>query len=214
MALLKASKRSELGTRKVRNLRQQGLIPAIIYGHGKDTVPVTLNGHDVDLAIHHGQRVLEIKLSGKKENVLIKDIQYDTFGQDILHVDLARVSLDETVEVTVPIVLRGTPAGAAEGGVLQQIAPDVQIRCLVTAIPEEIRASVNDLKVGESLQMRDLPLPDGADLLSDVDAIVCSVSLVAEEEIEEAPPEEAAAEPEIIGEKKAEDQQQEADQKE
>jgi len=214
MALLKADKRSELGTRKVRRLRRQGLIPAVIYGHGKDTLPVTLNGHDVDLAIHHGQRVLEIRISGRKENVLIKDIQYDTFGQNILHVDLARVSLDETVEITVPIVLRGTPAGAAEGGVLQQIAPNAHIRCLVTAIPEEIRASVNDLKIGESLQMRDLPLPDGADLLSDTEAVVCSVSVVAEEEVEETTPKEAAAEPEVISEKKAEDQQQETDQKE
>ena len=211
MAMLKAEKRSELGTRKIRKLRATGKIPAIIYGHGKDNVPITLNEHEVALAILHGERLLEVDIAGTKENVLIKDVQYDTFGQDVLHLDLTRVSLDERVEVTVRVVLRGTPAGAADGGMLQQVVSDVNIECLVTAIPEEIRASVTEMDIGDTIVASDLPLPEGAKLLDEPDTLICSVIVVAE--AEEAPAEEAeeavTTEPEVIGEKteQAEDQQ-------
>lgn len=205
MAVLKASTRDELGTRKARRLRESGKIPAIIYGHGEAAQAVALHEHEVQLAIVHGQRLLEIDLGGAKENVLIKEVQYDTLGQEILHVDLTRVSLDERVEVTVPIVLRGTPAGAAEGGVLQQSAAEVRIECLVTAIPEEVRASVNDMGIGDALHMSDLELPEGAALLVEPDTVVCTVIVIAEE-VEEAPEAEAeAAEPEVLGEKKEEE---------
>ena len=213
MAQLKVTRREEIGTRKVRRLREKGEIPGVVYGHGEQVVAVKLNKHDIDTAVHHGERLLELDLDGRTENVLIKDVQYDTFGNEILHVDLARVDLHELVEVTVPIVLRGTPIGAEEGGVLHQIAADVAIECMVRAIPDEIRVMVTALKVDDSLQMRDLPLPEGAKLLADPDAVVCNVSLVAEEE--EAPvKEEAGPQPEVIGEKKAEEQAEESDKKE
>ena len=213
MALLKANVRSELGTRRVRRLREKGRIPGIIYGHGEEPVPVTLDRHDVGVAIQHGERLLEIDLDGRKHNALFKDVQYDALGQDILHVDLTRVSLDERVEVTVPIELRGTPAGAAEDGVLQQIAAEVTIECLVTAIPDDIRVSVSQMRVGDQLYMRDLPLPQEASLVSNPDEMVCSVTVLAEER-EEAPAEEAA-EPEIVGGEKepAEEGEEAADEK-
>ncbi|MDY6914641.1 MAG: 50S ribosomal protein L25 [Planctomycetota bacterium] len=204
MAVLKVTTRDELGTRKVRRLRKQGKIPGIIYGHGEKPVCVALNQHEVALAIGHGERLLELKLGAKTHNVLIKDVQYDTFGQEILHMDLTRVNLDERVEVTVPIVLRGTPVGVeSEDGVLNQRATEANVECLARSIPEEIRVTVNDLHVGDSLHIKDLPLPEGATLLDDADALVCSVNVVTE--VEEAPAEaeeeETAAEPEVIGEK-------------
>ncbi|MCK4602583.1 MAG: 50S ribosomal protein L25 [Phycisphaerae bacterium] len=206
MAVLKVFKRSELGSRKVRPLREKGEVPGVIYGHGEETLPVRLSRHDLDLAVHHGERMLKIDVEGKSENVLIKELQYDTYGQEILHVDLARVSLDERVEITVPIVLRGTPVGVEEGGVLTQVASDVVIECVVTAIPDEIRVQVTELKTDETMQMKDLPLPEGATLISDPERPVCTVNVLAEEEeVEEVPAEEAeAAEPEVIGEKEAE----------
>ena len=202
---MKATTRSELGTRKARVLRKQGLIPAVIYGHGKDCLSVTLNEHDFNLAMHHGERLLEVDLEGKTENVLIKDVQYDTYGQVVLHVDLTRVNLDERVEVTVPIVLRGTPAGSADGGVLQQSAAEARIECVVTGIPEDVRLQVNDLNVGDSLTMADLELPEGATLLDEPDTTICTVIVIAEEEEAPAEEEQGAAEPEVIGEKKEED---------
>ncbi len=206
MARLKAKSRSETGTRRARVLRSGGKIPAVIYGHGIEAQPITLDAHEVELAVMHGERFLEVVLDGKKQNALIKEVQYDTFGQDILHVDLARVSLHERVEVTVPIVLRGTPAGVNEGGVLQQIAAEVGVECEVSAIPEEITVPVTELNIGDSLSMGDLPLPENTKLTKDPEGVVCTVSVVAEKE--EAPEEEAAeeaAEPEVIGAKPEEE---------
>ena len=199
MAALKASIRSERGSRKAQAMRAQGLIPAVIYGHGEEVVSVTLNEHDIDLAIHHGQRLVELDVEGKEENALIKDVQWDTFGQKVLHVDLTRVDLNELVEVTVPILLRGTPAGADEGGVLRQITAEVKIECMVRAIPEDIRAFVGELNVGDSLYLRDLELPEGATLVDDEGTILCNVVIIAEE-VEEAPEEEGGDQPEVIGE--------------
>jgi len=201
MALLRASSRPELGSRKVRHLRDKGLIPGIIYGHRRDAVPVTLSEHDVELALQHGERVLEVDLDGQKETVLVKDVQWDTFGQMVHHVDLCRVRMDERVEVTVPVVLRGTPAGAADGGVLHQAVTDVTIECPVVAIPEEFRVSVTKVAVGQTLCLRDIPLPDGVRLLGDADAVLCTCSVVAEEVPVEEAVEPEAAEPEVIGRK-------------
>ncbi len=207
MARLEAKSRSETGTRKARTMRQEGKIPAVIYGHGIEAQPITLNTHEVELAILHGERFLEVDLDGKKQNALIKEVQYDTFGQDILHVDLARVSLHERVEVTVPIELRGTPAGVNEGGVLQQIAAEVGVECEVSAIPEEITVSVTEMNIGDSLSMKDLPLPAKTKLTDDPESVVCTVSIVTEEELpEEEEAAEEAAEPEVIGEKPEEEQ--------
>jgi large subunit ribosomal protein L25 len=207
MATLKATKRGEFGTQKARRLRSKGMVPAIIYGHGAETVAVTVNGHDVAAAVQHGSRLLEVDLEGRKENVLIKEIQYDTFGKVILHVDLTRVDLDERVEVTVPIVLRGKPVGAEQDGVLQQVLSEIEVECPVIAIPEEVRVPVNDLNVDDSLKAGQIQLPEGSRLLTDPDTLVCMVTIIAEEE--EAPAEEAPAEPEVIGEKAEEGEEAE-----
>ncbi len=201
MALLRASKRTELGTRQVRRLRDKGLIPAIIYGHQETPQPVTLSEHDLELALQHGARLLEVDVDGQTQNVLVKDVQWDTMGQVALHVDLFRVSLDQRVEVTVAVVLRGTPAGEADGGVIQQVVTDVRVECPVASLPDEIRVLVNHLNVGDSLHLRDMELPEGVELLDEPDALLCSCSVVAEE-IEPEPKE--VAEPEVIGEEKEE----------
>ena len=204
MAVLTANKRSEIGTRQARRLRAAGRLPGVVYGHGQPCVSLVVELHEIELAVHHGERLLEIELDGQKENVLIKDIQYDTFAQQILHVDFTRVSLDERVEVTVPIVLRGTAAGIDEGGFLQQMAQEVTLECVVTAIPDEIRLPVADMMIGHSRLMRDLPIPEEARLINDPEDIVCSLSVLAEE-VEEADVEKEAAQPEVIGERDEEE---------
>ena len=214
MVVLKAAKRAGLGTHKTRVLRSQGVTPCIIYGHGLDPVAVSVDTHDLGVAIEHGERLLELEMSGQKENVLIKDVQYDPFGQSILHADLARVDLNERVKVTVPIVLTGTPAGATEGGVLQQTVAEARIECVVVAIPEDIRVRVNDLKVGDIVHMRDLQLPEGATLLEDPEMVVASVVVIAEEVAAPAAPGEEAAEPEVLTAKVEPEEAPEAGKKE
>jgi len=208
MATLKLNGREKTGTREARRLREQGLIPAIIYGHGEPSQPVTMARHDIELAIQHGERLLQAEVDGKEGNFLIKDVQYDYLGQNVLHVDLTRVRLDERVEVTVPIELRGTPVGVEqEDGVLTKQLAEIALECVVTSIPEQVRVSVNDLHVDDSVRVSDLELPEGVKVLEDPETVIASVALVAEEE-EAAPAEaaaEAAAEPEVIGEKPAEE---------
>lgn len=197
MAVLKASKRTQLGTHKTRTLRLEGITPCIIYGHGLEPVAVGVSTHDLGVAVEHGERLLQIEMEGQTENVLIKEVQYDPFGQAILHADLNRVDLNERVRVTVPIVLTGTPAGATEGGVLQQTIAEVRIECVVVSIPEDIRIRVTEMKVGDILHMRDLPLPEGAALLDDPEMVVASVVIIAEEVAAPAAAEEGA-EPEVL----------------
>jgi large subunit ribosomal protein L25 len=207
MALLKITTRDKLGTRFSRRLREQGLVPGVIYGHGEPTLPVTLSLHEIELAVHHGERLLKADLNGNEQNFLVKEVQYDHMGQSILHVDLTRVSLDERVKVTVPILLRGTPVGVeAEEGVLAQNLKSLSVECLVTAIPDDIRVPVAHLHVNDVLRVADLQLPEGIKALDDPDMVVASVTLVAEEVV--AAPAEgaaAAAEPEVIGAKPEEE---------
>jgi large subunit ribosomal protein L25 len=210
MPVLKVTKREERGSRRMRRLRGEGFIPAVIYGHKQEPQSVSLSEHEVDMAILHGERLLEVDFDGKTQNALIKDVQYDTFGKKVLHVDLTWVDLDERVEVTVPIVLKGTPVGVSEGGgVLQQTAAEVTIECFVRSIPEELVVLVGAMRVGDHLTMADLPLTDGATLVDDAETSIASVHMMAEEAA--APAEEpTTAEPEVIGEKKEEEGEGEA----
>lgn len=210
MAALKATKRSGKGRRDTKALRKTGMTPCIIYGHGQDNISVAISEHDLDLAIHHGERLLEVDVEGTIENVLIKDRQYDTFGQHLLHADLARVDLDERVEVIVPIVLRGTAAGVTAGGVMRQITSEVTVECVVTAIPDELRLQVNDLQIGDTFTVGELELPEGASLVTDAETRVCTVAMVAEEEEPAEGEEGESAEPEVIGEKKEEESEEDS----
>jgi large subunit ribosomal protein L25 len=203
MALLKATARTTTGTHKARALRAKDLIPGIIYGHGQTPEPISLNRHEVQQVVLHGERLMEIDLDGKTQNALIRAVQYDPFGNDVIHMDFARVNLDEMVEVTIPVHLRGTPVGATEGGVLQQTIAQVTIKCMVRSIPEDIRVTVDHMKVDDKLFVKDLPLPEGAKFVTDPEFLVASVTVVAEEVVEVT--EEAVATPEVIGAKKEEE---------
>ena len=116
----------------------------------------------------------------------------------------ARVSLDERVEVTVPLELKGTPKGEAEGGVLQQIVAELEIECLVTDIPSVIVHNVSEMKLDVVLHIKELKLPPGVKALQDVDLVVAQVKAIEEEAAAPAAGEEGSAEPEVIG-RKAED---------
>ena len=205
MAQIKATTRKETGSRQVKKLRAKGLIPAIIYGRGEQPVQVTISEHDLELALQHGERLLEVDIDGVLQNALVKDVQYDTFGHFVQHVDLLRVSLTDRVEVEVRVILRGTAKGLALGGVLNQITGDIKIECPVATIPEEIRVMVTDLGLDESLHLRDIKLPEGVVLLDDPNAVLCQCAEVAEEVAVPVEGEETA-EPEVIGAKKEEEE--------
>jgi large subunit ribosomal protein L25 len=203
-ALISAKQRGELGSRANKRLRDSGFIPGVVYGHKEAVVPVTLPKKELSNYLARGAHLFDLSLDGKSEKVLVKDVQYDHLGLEVIHVDFARVSLDERVEVTVPVELKGTPKGEAEGGVLQQIINELEIECLVTEIPDIIRHNVSEMGMDSVLHIKDLTLPPGVKVLQDEDLIVCTVKEIAEETPSDVAEEGASAEPEVIGRKKEE----------
>ena len=199
-AQINAEVRSDLGSRANRRLRQAGKLPGVIYGHKEAVVPVTLPKKEVVTHLNRGTHVFDLALDGKNEKVLVKDVQFDHLGAEVLHVDFARVSLDEKVEVTVPLELKGTPKGEADGGVLQQLVAELEVECLVTEIPDAIRHNVSDMGVDSDLHVKDLQLPPGVRALQDEDLVLAQVRVITEEEAAPAA-EGETAEPEVIGRK-------------
>ena len=206
---LKVTSRKQTGTALCRHLRKQDLIPAVIYGHGEQALPVSLPRHEVDILLAHGARLLDITLDKKPQKVLIKEVQHDHLGMKIIHVDLVRVSLDERIKLTIPIEFRGAVDAASHGGgVVEQHLTELEVECLAGDIPETIQIQVGKLALGESIRVKDLPVAQGVTVLSDTEALVVTVKMVAaevsaEEDAAEAEPE--AEEPEVIGQAEKEE---------
>jgi large subunit ribosomal protein L25 len=209
---LKAEPRSSLGSRANKRLRDSGFVPAVVYGHKEAVVPVTLPKKEISTHLAKGAHVFDLTLSGKSEKVLVKDVQFDHLGIEVLHVDFARVSLDERVEVTVPLELKGTPKGEADGGVLQQIVAELEIECVVTDIPDVITHNVSEMAIDDVVHIKDLKLPPGAKAMQDPDLIVAMVKVI-EEEAGTAAAEAETAEPEVIGRKPEDGEAAEGDAK-
>jgi large subunit ribosomal protein L25 len=198
------------GSQAARKLRRQGLIPAVVYGHKKETVPIALNGEEFLNAIHHGARVVDLKSDAATEHALIQELQWDHLGKDVLHVDFRRVDIHERVQVPVPLEIRGIAPGVTAGGTLDQPLHSVIVECPVNAVPDNIRVNIGELQVGQAIHVRDLHLPPEAKVLADPDAIVVHVKEP------QVAPEAAAvpgvaetAEPEVIGRKAAEEEEEE-----
>jgi large subunit ribosomal protein L25 len=201
-----ANKRDELGSRANKRLRDQGQLPGVIYGHKEAVVPIKMNRKEVVTHLDRGTHLFELQLDGATENVLIKDVQYDALGIDVLHVDFTRVDLNERVTLTVSLELKGEPKGEKEGAVLQQVLQEVEIECLVTDIPDRLTQDVSHMEKDSVLHVSELKLPPGVKVLADPEQIVCQVREIREEVIAPAAAaEEGAAEPEVIGKKKEEE---------
>jgi large subunit ribosomal protein L25 len=207
--IIKGQKREPAGRRAAKRLRVKGMVPGIIYGHGEAPVAVALDGEQLTDQLHHGAHLIELDLDGTPSKLLVKEVQYDHMNEFITHVDLARVSLDERVTVTIPLRFRGTPVGVKlDGGQLLTPLAQIEVECLVIAIPDEIRVNVADLKIGDQVTVGKLELPEGVKALLNADQVVALVAEPLAEEVlapAAATAEGAPTEPEIIG-KKAEEE--------
>jgi large subunit ribosomal protein L25 len=207
---LKAEHRESHGKRNAKRLRADGKVPAVLYGHGQKTVSLTLPVDQLTAAVRHGARV--VKLQGAaNDSALIRELQYDTFGLEILHVDFARVSEHERVRVEVPLEIRGQAAGIKEGGMLEHLIHTVEIECPVSAIPEKVFINVAALKLDDSMTVGQATLPEGAKIVSGADeiAVQCIKPKAEDEEGAAEPGAEGAVEPELIRkEKPAEDEEE------
>jgi large subunit ribosomal protein L25 len=203
--VLKVEVREARGKRKVRRLRQEGTVPAVLYGHGQQSISLSIPVDQVKAAVRHGARVVDLD-GAVSEKAFIRDLQWDTFGLNVLHLDLTRVSADEKVEVEVVVEIRGEAPGAKEGGIVTQLAHHVDIECLAVAIPEKLTLRINDLKLNQSLTASRLELPAGATLVTDPETVIVQCVEPKPEE-DEAVGVAEGAEPEIIGRKAAEEEE-------
>jgi large subunit ribosomal protein L25 len=198
--LLKAELREHTGSKAVRKVRKQGRVPAIVYGHKQEPVAISLDEHDFVEGLHHGHRLIDVQLGRKKQKMIVKELQYDYLGRNIIHADLMRVDMSETVKVTVPIELKGTAAGTHESGIIEEHADRLEIESKVTDIPETIAVWIKDVHVGDALHAADIELPDGVKLASPPETLLVTCHLVAAAKTTEEVEEEMPAVPEVIGE--------------
>jgi large subunit ribosomal protein L25 len=202
---LVAEKRPGRGTRAAERLRQQGRIPAVVYGHKEETVSVSVSADDLLAVIRHRTTVVDLRTDGAVQKAQISEVQWDHLGKEVLHVDFKRVSADERIEVRVPVELRGIAPGVTSGGILDQPLHALTVECLAVSVPESIRVNISELQLGGAIHVRDLHLPPGVKVLDDPDAVVVHITAP---QVEAAPAPEVVpttAEPEVITRRAAEE---------
>lgn len=209
---LEAKLREETGRSKVKQLRKDGFIPAVVYAEGRDSQAVKVSHHELLQLLHQHRlesMVINLKIKEDKKQksrpCLIKDIQYEPVKGDILHIDFNEISLTKVIKVNVPVVAKGEPAGVKqEGGSLEHILWEIEIECLPTEIPKEFEVDVGALKIGDSIHIKEIKFPPQIKVLNDPEAMVLSVvAPIKVEEVVVPPAEgEVPAEPEVIKEKK------------
>ena len=150
--------RSKGGKHSNRRLRYAGQTPAVLYGHGEANVCLSVPSEALAAALRHGSRM--VGLTGAvNESAFIRDLQWDTYGTHVLHVDFTRISVDELVKVHLTVELRGQAPGVKEGGAVEQLVHDVQIECPAGAIPEKLYVNINQLKLNDTIAFSQLELP-------------------------------------------------------
>ena len=201
---LAAEIRNERGKSGVNKVRGRGLCPAVVYGPGADAVNVAIDPK-VFLKLMHtaGENALiDLALgdAGTKK-VIVREVQYDPLKPMPIHVDFYIVSLDRAIEVSVPLELVGTPLPVAQkSGLLTQALHELQVECLPGSIPQSIKVDVSALALGDSLHVRDIPVPAGVTVLDAPDQTVAAVAGLGAETA--VAPVTETAEPEVIRERK------------
>lgn len=198
---LEVKKREGVGTLASNRLRQQGYVPANLYGHGEPNVNLAVRADALQTIIQHGTKLLSLT-GDVSDTALLREVQWDAFGSEVMHVDLTRVSQTEMVEVTLPVELHGEAPGTNEGGQLSFVTHELTIRCPASDIPEHLHVNLGGLHLGQAIHASEVSLPDRAEMLTTGNLVVVQVTKPSGMTIDE----EAAAstEPELIRKEKAE----------
>lgn len=204
---LEVTKRTALGKSSVKKLRSEGLVPAVVYGKGKETTPVQLDEEMLNKYLETGGRVADIVLEGEKLKAVVKDVQHDIFTDAILHLDFQLVSLTEKIVLPVSIILTGELQFPPDKGSLEQLLTEIEVECLPKDTPEEIKIDISALEPGDSVHVSDIKLPSAVTMVTSGEEALATVRRPTLEE-EEPPAEgvEEATEPEVIGEHKKEEE--------
>ncbi len=204
--LLTIERREGAGSTKARALRHIGKVPGVLYGHGSSET-IAVDRRALDELLHHGGRtgLVQLQLGGKRfDTALVREVQIDPVSRRPIHVDLQRVTANETVHTTVPIVTVGTPDGVRNfGGVMDVIVHELEIEGPANKLPDHLDVDVTDLGIHEHITAGEVKLPSGFKLLTPADAIVVTVepskTARALEEAEAGAPVEEA-QPELVRE--------------
>ena len=196
--------RQSLGKRNMRRMRKAGQTPAVLYGHGEETVSLTIPTDAIETAVRHGSHYVELT-GALNEGALVRELQWNTWGNEILHVDFTRASADEKVTVALPIELRGEAPGIKTGGVVEHLLHEVEVECSATNVPEKLSANINSLELGGLITLADIEVDPGIVLQDDLSKVV--VQCVEPVEIvEEEAGEASEVEPEVIGRKEEDEE--------
>jgi len=215
--IIEVDRRSSAGKGASRKLRQQGLIPAVVYGGGKESVPVAVDRHAVTELLRQEKgrnTVFLLKMKGTKQerHAMVRDAQIDPITRQYVHLDFIRVIKGQRLKVEVPILLEGEAEGVKVGGFLDWVGRSLHVECPAEEIPQSFRVDISHLQLSQHLTAADIPLPQGAKLVDDPHKVIVTVATPhaqVEEEVK-APEEgaaaaagEEAAEPEVIKRGKA-----------
>jgi large subunit ribosomal protein L25 len=208
---VRAELRAGRGKNDARRLRARGMVPLTVYGGEGEPVSAAAPLRELAAILrsatgHNTIFTLDVDGVGESE-VLFLDRQIDPVKGRLVHADLRRLVQGQEVEVTVRLELEGEPAGVKdEGGIVEQLLRQVEIRCRPGIIPDAIHADVSNLRVHDVLHVSDLKVEEGVTILTDPETVVATVAVVREEQVEERTPESEVAEPEVIGKGKKEEE--------
>jgi large subunit ribosomal protein L25 len=202
-----AEPRERVGSRYSQRLRKAGKLPGVIYGHGADPQSIAVDAKQTLIHLHDGVHVVNVAIEGKSpETCLVKELQFGYLGDNVIHIDFARVDLNEEVEVSVHLKFIGHPESAKKpGAILTHPMAQLDVVCKVSEIPDEIKVDISGMD--DAFTVGQIQLPPGVTTRVDADQLVAQITLVHEEIAapEAAEVEAGAAEPEVITEKKAEE---------
>ena len=211
-ATLNATPRSDVGKGAARKLRASLRIPGVVYGHHRDATPLAIDARELDKllgSIAPGTTVVELHLGGRMSKTLIREIQRHPFRRQVLHIDFQELVAGEKITVNVPILLTGTAAGVKDGGIVEEVMREVSIEVDPANIPSHFEIDISALGINDSVHVSDIKIPEGVEILDDLEATVAVVAPPRVEEEPVAPAEgavEAAAEPELIRKTKDEEE--------
>jgi len=195
--VIKSETRDALGKNASRRFRRGGMVPAVLYGEGAESVSLALDKKDIIriLKSETGENTLfRIALAGGEKDAMIKEVQIDPTTDEILHADLIRIAMDKAIRVMVPLEVTGEAYGVkTEGGFVDFMTREVEVECLPAAIPERLVVDITGLHLHQSLKIGEVPLPEGVKLISEPGAVAVLIQVPHEEKVEAKPEEEAAA---------------------
>mgnify|MGYP003624672173 FL=1 len=176
VAQMKAERRTALGRNQIKKLREEGWMPAVVYGQGGESVSIQISEWELEQHLKARHKVFNLDVAGTKIESFLQDVSYKAINDRPLHADFLRISFDKPIQTTLEISLLGHPAGLSRGGVLIKDNLKIKVTALPTKLPEVLEVKISGLNAGDYLHAKDLVLAEGVELAVDGDLAICHVT--------------------------------------